>query len=138
MGVPVVAGVLSGRKGVVAKLGMDAHWRGAIVVCNGLREAGMDVVYLGHTTPADLVAAVRRERPDLVGLSSLTGNHLQECRRLMSALDAEGLGDLRVVVGGTIPAEDRDTLLALGVDGIFGTGSRLDVIVDDVAALLDH
>ena len=65
---------LAGRKAVVAKLGMDAHWRGVIVVAHALRDAGMEVVYLGHATSGQLVTAVVQEDPALVGLSSLSGN----------------------------------------------------------------
>ena len=73
---------LVGRKAVVAKLGMDAHWRGVIVVAHALRDAGMEVVYLGHATPGQLVTAVVQEDPALVGLSSLSGNHLELWKHL--------------------------------------------------------
>jgi methylmalonyl-CoA mutase, C-terminal domain len=61
---------LVGRKAVVAKLGMDAHWRGVIVVAHALRDAGMEVVYLGHATPEQLVTAVVQEDPALVSRSA--------------------------------------------------------------------
>ncbi|HKN91970.1 MAG TPA: cobalamin-dependent protein, partial [Acidimicrobiia bacterium] len=98
---------LAGRKAVVAKLGMDAHWRGVIVVARALREAGMEVVYLGHATADELVAAVVQEDPGLVGLSSLSGNHLGECETVLDGLRRAGVaGDVTVVVGGTIPPAD--------------------------------
>jgi methylmalonyl-CoA mutase C-terminal domain/subunit len=122
---------------VIAKLGMDAHWRGAIVVATGLRDAGMEVIYLGHATPEELVAVVTQEDADLLGLSSLSGNHLGECRRVMEGLAAAGLGDVSVVVGGTIPPGDVPALRAMGVGAAFGSGTPLAVIVGEVARLLD-
>jgi methylmalonyl-CoA mutase C-terminal domain/subunit len=122
---------------VIAKLGMDAHWRGAIVVATGLRDAGMEVIYLGHATPEELVAVVTQEDADMLGLSSLSGNHLGECGRVMEGLAAADLGDVAVVVGGTIPPGDVPLLRAMGVGAAFGSGTPLAVIVDEVARLLD-
>jgi methylmalonyl-CoA mutase C-terminal domain/subunit len=122
---------------VIAKLGMDAHWRGAIVVATGLRDAGMEVIYLGHATPEELVAVVTQEDADLLGLSSLSGNHLGECRRVMEGLAAADLGDVTVVVGGTIAPGDVPVLRAMGVGAAFGSGTPLAVIVGEVARLLD-
>jgi methylmalonyl-CoA mutase C-terminal domain/subunit len=122
---------------VIAKLGMDAHWRGAIVVATGLRDAGMEVIYLGHATPEELVAVVTQEDADLLGLSSLSGNHVGECRRVMEGLGAADLGDVTVVVGGTIPLGDVPVLRAMGVGAAFGSGTPLAVIVGEVARLLD-
>jgi methylmalonyl-CoA mutase, C-terminal domain len=136
MGVPPVVAALHGRKAIVAKLGMDAHWRGAIVVAKALRDAGMDVVYLGHTVAADLVAAVEQEDPVLVGLSTLSGNHLEECELVMAAFRAACLEDVVVVVGGTIPPRDQTRLVALGVDQVFGVGSPLAHIVGVVSTLV--
>ena len=127
---------LSG-KAVVAKLGMDAHWRGVIVVAHALRDAGMEVVYLGHATPDQLVAAVVQEDPALVGLSSLSGNHLEECRVVLEGLRSAGADGVPVVVGGTIPPSDEPALAEMGVSGVFGSGTPLRTIVDRIAALLD-
>jgi methylmalonyl-CoA mutase C-terminal domain/subunit len=126
---------LSG-KAVVAKLGMDAHWRGVIVVAHALRDAGMEVVYLGHATPDQLVAAVVQEDPALVGLSSLSGNHLEECRVVLEGLRSAG-ADVPVVIGGTIPPSDEPALAEMGVSGVFGSGTPLRTIVDRIATLLD-
>ncbi|TWP48820.1 methylmalonyl-CoA mutase [Lentzea tibetensis] len=136
MGVPAVVTALQGRKAIVAKLGMDAHWRGAIVVSNALKEAGMEVVYLGHATAQDLVSAVAQEDPALLGLSTLSGNHLTECEAVMAALRDAGLDDVAVVVGGSIPAQDHDRLKSFGVDQVFGVGSPLTTIVTNIADLI--
>ena len=128
---------LVGRKAVVAKLGMDAHWRGVIVVAHALRDAGMEVVYLGHATPEQLVTAVVQEDPALVGLSSLSGNHLEECRTVFDGLRAAGADGVPVVLGGTVPPADEPVLAEMGVSAVFGSGSSLRTIVGRIADLLD-
>ncbi len=124
-------------KAVVAKLGMDAHWRGVIVVAHALRDAGMEVVYLGHATPGQLVTAVEQEDPALVGLSSLSGNHLEECRAVLDGLAEAGVDGVPVVIGGTIPPSDGPALAEMGVAAVFGSGTPLRTIVERIAELLD-
>lgn len=126
---------LSG-KAVVAKLGMDAHWRGVIVVAHALRDAGMEVIYLGHTTPAQLVATVVQEDPALVGMSSLSGNHLVECQAVLDGLREAGVDGVPVVIGGSIPPSDEPALAEMGLSAVFGTGSPLRTIVDRIGTLL--
>ena len=128
---------LIGVKAVVAKLGMDAHWRGAIVIANAFRDAGMDVVYLGHATTQQVAAAAIQEDAVLVGLSTLSGNHLEEVPSVVAAIRAAG-GTPVVVVGGAIPRGDQEALRAAGVDGVFPTGSSLPSILADLADLLTH
>lgn len=128
---------LVGRKAVVAKLGMDAHWRGVIVVAHALRDAGMEVVYLGHATPEQLVTAVVQEDPALVGLSSLSGNHVEECRTVLDGLRGAGVDGVPVVLGGTVPPADEPALAEMGVSAVFGSGSSLRTIVGRIAELLD-
>lgn len=128
---------LVGRKAVVAKLGMDAHWRGVIVVAHALRDAGMEVVYLGHATPGQLVTAVVQEDPALVGLSSLSGNHLDECRAVLDGLREAGVEGVPVVVGGTIPPSDEPALANMGMAAVFGSGTSLRTILTRIADLLD-
>lgn len=120
---------------MVAKLGMDAHWRGVIVVAHALRDAGMEVVYLGHATADQLLSAVVQEDPSLVGLSSLSGNHMVECRTVLDGLREAGV-DVPVVIGGTIPPSDEPALAEMGVAAVFGSGSPLRTIITRIAALL--
>jgi methylmalonyl-CoA mutase C-terminal domain/subunit len=127
---------LVGRKAVVAKLGMDAHWRGVIVVAHALRDAGMEVVYLGHATPGQLVAAVVQEDPALVGLSSLSGNHLEECGAVLEGLREADVEGIPVVIGGTIPPSDEPALTEMGISAAFGSGTPLRTIVTRIAELL--
>jgi len=131
------AAPLSGKV-VLAKLGMDAHWRGVIVVAHALRDAGMEVIYLGHATPSQLVATVVQEDPVLVGLSSLSGNHLAESRAALDGLREAGVDDVPVVLGGSVPPADEGALLEMGVSAVFGPGSPLRSIVSRVSGLLDR
>ena len=128
---------LVGQKVVVAKLGMDAHWRGVIVVAHALRDAGMEVVYLGHATPDQLVTAVTQEDPALVGLSSLSGNHLEECGSVLDGLREAGVEGIPVVIGGTIPPSDETALADMGISAVFGTGTPLRAILDRIAEILE-
>jgi methylmalonyl-CoA mutase, C-terminal domain len=131
-----VVNALVGRKAIVAKLGMDAHWRGAIVVANALRDAGMEVVYLGHALPQEIVAAVLQEDAILLGLSSLSGNHLTECPPVLAGLRAAGIADVAVVLGGAIPPQDEPALREAGIAAVFGTGSSLKVTIARLAELV--
>jgi methylmalonyl-CoA mutase C-terminal domain/subunit len=130
-----VVATLAG-KAVVAKLGMDAHWRGVIVVAHALRDAGMEVVYLGHATAEQLVTAVVQEDPALVGLSSLSGNHLEECRAVLDGLREAGVAEIPVVIGGTIPPSDEEALAKMGISAVFGSGTPLRQIIDRIGELL--
>lgn len=129
---------LAGRRAVIAKLGMDAHWRGAIVVATALRDAGMEVLYLGHVTPTQLAVAVQQEDPDLVGLSLLSGNHLTEVPAVIAAMVAQGVDDVPVVVGGAIPHADEDQLRAGGVAAVFPTGTMLTAMIALLEDLLEE
>ena len=99
-----------------------------IVVAHALRDAGMEVVYLGHATPDQLVAAVIQEDPALVGLSSLSGNHLEECRSGARRAAGGGVEEVPVVLGGTVPPADEPALAEMGVSAVFGSGSPLHTI----------
>jgi methylmalonyl-CoA mutase C-terminal domain/subunit len=116
-------------KVLVAKPGLDGHDRGAKVVAHALRDAGVEVVYSGlKRTPEEIVAEAVEEDVDVVGLSILSGAHLTLARRVLEGLRAQGAGDVRVVVGGTIPPRDVPALLALGVARVFPMGTPLGEI----------
>lgn len=127
---------LRGRKAVIAKLGFDAHWRGAILIANALRNAGMEVVYLGHASAEQIARVVVQEDADLLGLSALSGNHLEQCPSVVRQLRAAGADDVVVVVGGTIPRSDGPLLAGAGVAAVFPTGSGVPDILDQLERLL--
>jgi methylmalonyl-CoA mutase C-terminal domain/subunit len=117
---------------VIAKPGLDGHDRGAKVVAKALLEAGMEVIYTGrHQTVDAIVAAVLQEDAEVVGLSILSGAHLDYCQRLAERLRAAGAGEVLLLVGGTIPAADIPTLEEIGY-AVFATGSTLSQVVDFV------
>ena len=123
---------------VLAKLGLDGHDRGLKVVARILRDAGMEVVYLGlRQTPATIVDAVEQEDADVVGISMLNAGHLTLGPRIVDALAEAGL-DVPVVIGGIVPDEDRPALADAGVAGVLGPGAPTDEVVagirDAVAA----
>jgi methylmalonyl-CoA mutase, C-terminal domain len=114
---------------VVAKPGLDGHDRGAKVVAKALMDAGMEVIYTGrHQTVDAIVAAVVQEDAEAVGLSILSGAHMDYCARVRHRLEDEGAGGVVLLVGGTIPAGDVEPLRELGYR-VFGTGSQLGDIV---------
>ena len=116
---------------VIAKPGLDGHDRGARVIARALRDAGMEVIYTGlRQTPEQIVAAALQEDADVIGLSILSGAHMHICPRLMALLNAQGLGDVLVVVGGIIPDVDIPKLNEIGVRGVFLPGTTMQDIVD--------
>jgi len=115
---------------LVAKPGLDGHDRGAKVVVQALRDAGLEVVYTGlKRTPEEIVAEAVQEDVDVVGLSILSGAHVPLARRVLEGLRAQGADDVRVVVGGIIPPRDVETLHGLGVSRVFPMGTPLPDIV---------
>jgi methylmalonyl-CoA mutase C-terminal domain/subunit len=117
-------------KVLIAKPGLDGHDRGAKVVAQALRDAGVEVVYTGlKRTPEEIVEEAIQEDVDVVGLSVLSGAHVPLSRRVLAGLREAGASDIRVVVGGIIPPRDADTLRALGVSRIFPMGTPLPEIV---------
>jgi methylmalonyl-CoA mutase C-terminal domain/subunit len=116
---------------VIAKPGLDGHDRGAKIIARALRDAGMEVIYTGlHQTPEQIVETAIQEDADAVGISILSGAHMTLVPRIVELLRADEAGDVLVVVGGTIPADDADELKSLGVAAVFGPGAPTAEIVD--------
>ena len=116
---------------VVAKPGLDGHDRGAKIIARALRDAGMEVIYTGlHQTPEQIVETAIQEDADAVGVSVLSGAHMTLVPRILEGLRANGVQDVVVVVGGTIPAEDAVALRAAGVAEVFTPGAPTSAIVD--------
>ncbi|MFA6450349.1 MAG: cobalamin B12-binding domain-containing protein [bacterium] len=115
---------------VMAKPGLDGHDRGAKVVARALRDAGMEVIYLGlQQTPEDIVNSAVQEDADFVGISSLAGAHMTHFTRVLKLLKENDSEDIIVVGGGIIPEDDRDELMKAGVAALFGPGMSTDDIV---------
>ena len=116
---------------VIAKPGLDGHDRGAKIIARSLRDAGMEVIYTGlHQTPEQIVETAIQEDADAVGISILSGAHMTLVPRIVEGLRSNDAGDVLVVVGGTIPAEDAEELKRLGVAEVFTPGAPTSAIVD--------
>ena len=122
-------------KVLVAKPGLDGHDRGAKVVARALRDAGLEVVYTGiRQTPEMIAESALQEDVDLVGLSILSGAHMELFPRVVEELKKRGRDDVILFAGGIIPLEDIARLKDLGFQAIFGPGASTNDIVDWVRA----
>lgn len=129
---------LKGKKIVVAKPGLDGHDVGAKVIALSLREAGADVVYTGlRKTPEYIVRVALDEDVDALGLSILSGSHIELVAETIRTLRENEASDVKVFVGGTIPASDHDTLLKHGVSAVFTADMRIDDVVDKIVEILN-
>ena len=114
---------------VLAKLGLDGHDRGLKVVARMLRDAGMEVVYLGlRQTAESILAAAEEEDADAIGLSMHNAGHLTLAPRMVRAVADAGL-DIPIVIGGIIPDVDVDELRSAGVAAVLGPGASADEVV---------
>jgi len=118
---------------LIARLGMDAHWRGSIVVARALRDAGMEVIYGGNQMPEKIVKMAIQEDVDIIGLSSLSGNHMILAPEVVKLLRKEGLDDIMVIFGGTVPPDDVPKLKEAGIAEVFGPGTSLKKIIGFVS-----
>jgi methylmalonyl-CoA mutase, C-terminal domain len=117
-------------KVIVAKPGLDGHDRGAKVVARALRDAGMEVVYTGiYQTPDSILRAVIQEDAAVLGLSSLSGAHMEYAKDLCKLLAENDRSDVLFLCGGTIPDQDADELKQVGVTEVFGPGTRTEDII---------
>jgi methylmalonyl-CoA mutase C-terminal domain/subunit len=120
---------------LIGKPGLDGHDRGAKVVARAFRDAGCEVIYSGlRQSPEAIVQTAIQEDVDVLGLSILSGAHDTLVPKIIDQLEEVGMTDVLVLVGGTIPDADKDELLDLGVDRVFGPDSDINEIVDYVQA----
>ena len=116
---------------LVAKPGLDGHDRGAKVIARALRDAGMEVIYTGiRQTPEMIVRAAVQEDVEVLGLSILSGAHMELMPEIMRGLQDQDMDDVLVVLGGIIPEEDRQPLSDMGIDAVFGPGASTQQIVE--------
>ncbi len=120
---------------LVAKPGLDGHDRGAKIIAQALRDAGMEVIYTGLRQSPEMIAeAALQEDVDVVGVSILSGAHMALLPRVVELLRANGQDDVKVFAGGIIPEEDIPALQAAGVAAIYGPGTHTDAVVRDIRA----
>jgi len=115
---------------LVAKVGLDGHDKGAILVASALRDAGMEVIYTGlRRTVDDVVNAALQEDVDVVGVSILSGAHRKVAEKMLARMKAQGIGDRPLIMGGVIPEEDIPLLKEMGVVGVFTQSASFREIV---------
>ena len=119
---------------VMAKLGLDIHWRGAVTVSRFLSDAGMEVIYIGNAFPKQIVKAAIEESADVVGLSTLCGNHLALAPQVVDLLREHGMGHIKVFLGGVIPARDIPKLKSSGIVEVFGPDTPMKEIINRILA----
>ena len=100
----------TGKRILITKVGMDAHWRGAIIVARALCDAGFEVVLGSNMSPAAVVTTAIQEAVDFIGISSLSGSHLVTVPRIIELLRTQEAADIKVIVGGIVPAADAGKL----------------------------
>ena len=120
---------------IIAKPGLDGHDRGAKVVARALRDAGMEVIYTGIRQTPDMIAeAVLQEDADVVGMSILSGAHLELFPHVLKACAERDITPANTLFfcGGIIPDEDLSALHEMGFQGVFGPGANTNDIIDFV------
>ena len=124
--------MIGGRKVrvLIASPGLDGHDRGAKVVARALKDAGMEVIYLGiHRTPEEIVKAAIQEDVDFIGLSMLSGAHLILTEQVLKKMAEQKIDEVPLILVGTIPKKDRQKLEEMGVELVFPTQTPLDTII---------
>ena len=121
---------------LLAKMGLDGHDRGVKVIARAMRDAGMEVVYMGMRVTADQIAQTAlQEDADVLGISILSGAHMRLMPRLTAALEQRSLtGEVLLLVGGTIPEDDVAPLQEMGIHGVFPVGSFTSDMIDFIFA----
>ena len=120
---------------LVAKLGLDGHDRGALVLCRAFRDAGMEVIYSGlFATPDRIAQIVEDEDADAVAMSLLNGAHGTLFPRVVQTLKKKGINNVLIVGGGVIPEIDHEDLIKAGIDHVFGPGTPLPTIINHITA----
>ncbi|MCX8022258.1 MAG: cobalamin B12-binding domain-containing protein [Syntrophorhabdaceae bacterium] len=111
---------------LIAKPGLDGHDRGAKVIAQALRDAGMEVIYSGlHKTVEQILEMAIEEDVQVIGLSIMTGAHIPITKKVIEKMRERGIEDKLVFVGGVIPAKDIPVLMEMGVAGVFPGGVSL-------------
>ncbi|UCH21088.1 MAG: cobalamin-dependent protein [Deltaproteobacteria bacterium] len=118
---------------LMAKLGLDIHWRGVYLVSEFLKEAGMEVVYLGNSFPEQIVEAAIEEDADVVGLSTLSGNHMTLGPKVVKLLKEKGMGHVKVFMGGVMPPKDAVKLEAEhGIHKVYLPDTSMETIIEGI------
>jgi methylmalonyl-CoA mutase C-terminal domain/subunit len=124
---------------LLAKPGLDTHERGIKLVAVSLRDAGMEVIYSGvFQTKESIVQTVLQESVDIIGLSFLCGAHLELTKEIIEELKRKGNENIPVICGGIIPDEDIAPMKSLGVKEIYGPGTAMQIMINDIHKITDY
>ncbi|MCD6571164.1 MAG: cobalamin B12-binding domain-containing protein [Deltaproteobacteria bacterium] len=116
---------------LVAKVGLDGHDKGAILVSSRLRDAGMEVIYTGLRKTVDqVINSAIQEDVDVIGVSLLSGAHLSIAEKLLRKMEEKGIKDKLLIMGGVIPDKDIPELIKMGVSGVFTQSSSFNEMID--------
>jgi methylmalonyl-CoA mutase C-terminal domain/subunit len=123
---------------LIAKPGLDGHDRGAKCIARALRDAGFEVVYTGiRRTPEEIAVAAIQEDVQAIGLSSLSGAHLELFSEVVESLKKHNASDIPVIGGGIIPDEDFPVLKEYGIQSVFTPGTSLEEIIQSFKTLCE-
>ncbi len=123
-------------KVLLSKLGLDVHSRGVLTVARQLRDAGMEVIYIGNSTTEQIIKATIQEDVDVVGVSSLGGAHIKLGKDLIDEAVKENIKENKVfIIGGAISQEDIIKLKEMGFDDIFTSGATKEEIVSSIESI---
>jgi methylmalonyl-CoA mutase C-terminal domain/subunit len=124
-------------KVLLSKLGLDVHSRGVFIVAKILRDAGMEVIYIGNSMPDQIIKAAVQEDADIIGVSSLGGAHLTLGADLMREAEKEGIKESKgYVIGGAISPDDIGKLKEIGFDSVFTSGATREEIINVIKSLV--
>ena len=114
---------------LLAKVGLDGHDRGVKVLASLLRDAGLEVIYLGmYNTPEMVVKSAIEEDVDVIGISFLSGEHLTLTPKIVKEMKKNHMDDVLLIIGGIMPAQDEPKLIKMGVDRVFRGSLVRDVV----------
>ncbi|MQF85970.1 MAG: methylmalonyl-CoA mutase [SAR202 cluster bacterium] len=124
---------------LIGKPGLDGHDRGAKIVARILEDEGFNVYFSGiRKTPLEIALLAKDENVDLIGLSILSGAHMELVPEVIACLQSLGLENIPIILGGIIPPQDRSNLLEMGVAAIFNPGSNSTEIVTRIREILNN
>ena len=121
---------------LLAKPGLDTHERGVKLIAAALRDAGMEVIYLGvFQTKESVIETAIEEDADIIGLSYLCGAHVSLTQEILEGLQKKELSDIPVICGGIIPEDDMEAMASIGVKAVYGPGTPVEKIIEEIRHL---
>ena len=126
------------KRMILGKIGLDSHDNGLRIIARWLMERGFEVIYAGvYNSPEGIVKTAIQEHVGAIGVSFLGGGHLFYTDKLLRLLKENNMTDVVLFAGGVIPPKDVDKMKAMGVDAVFTPGTKRDVIMETIDAILE-